>query len=305
MKCEFKKKIKDIGKLLVYPFLSLYYACMKKKKYNIIDDELAVEKIINERYSISRFGDGEFLWILGKNKKSFQDNSKELSSDLKNILKDYENNSRKILVGIYGTLNDLSKHTYRSKVFWKYFLIKYGKKIYDFLPDSTMYCDTAITRPYMDYKQKDNSIMHKKFDNLKKIWNDRDVIIVEGEYTRLGVGNDLFDNCSSIKRIICPPKNAYYKYDEIVKAIRRSANDESLILMSLGPTATILSYNMAKEGFQCIDTGHVDIEYMWFKNGAKKKENVSGKYVNEVKKEKPEDINDDKYISQIIEKILL
>ena len=157
----------------------------------------------------------------------------------------------------------------------------------------------------MDYKNKNFNVMKKKFDNLKKIWNNRDVIIVEGEYTRLGIGNDLFDNCKSIKRIICPPENAYYKYEDIAESIRRNANKKSLILMSLGPTATILSYNMSKEGYQCIDTGHIDIEYMWFKNGATKKENIVGKYVNEVKKEKPDDINDDKYFSQILETISL
>ena len=50
---------------------------------------------------------------------------------------------------------------------------------------------------------------------------------------------------------------------------------------------------------------YTDIEYMLFKNGATKKENIVGKYVNEVKKEKPDDINDDKYFSQILETISL
>lgn len=302
---KIKKKIKNVMKLILYPFLSLAYACMGKKKYKILDNQITIQKIKEEHYSISRFGDGEFLWILGKNKKSFQDNSEKMATDLKNILKDYKTNNRNILVGIYGTLNSLSGHTYRSKVFWKYFLLKYGKKIYEFLPDNVTYCDTSITRPYMDYKNKSKDIMQKKFDLLKTIWDDRNIIIVEGEYTRLGVGNNLFDNCKSIKRIICPPKNAYYKYNEIAEAIRRNANKENLILMSLGPTATILSYNMSKEGYQCIDTGHIDIEYMWFENGSVVKENIVGKYVNEVKKDRPENIDDEKYFSQIIEKILL
>ena len=305
MNLDLKKSTKNVAKIILYPFMSLVFLCMRHKKYQIIDDELTIMKVIHEGYSISRFGDGEFLWILGKNKKSFQDNSEKMSNELKAILQDYKLNNRKVLLGIYGTLNDLSKHTYKSKVFWKYFLIKYGKQVYNFLPDDVVYCDTAITRPYMDYKNKNFNVMRKKFDNLKKLWNNRDVIIVEGEYTRLGIGNDLFDNCKSIKRIICPPKNAYYKYEDIAESIRRNADKKSLVLMSLGPTATILSYNMSKEGYQCIDTGHIDIEYMWFKNGATKKENIVGKYVNEVKKEKPDDINDDKYFSQILETISL
>ena len=48
---------------------------------------------------------------------------------------------------------------------------------------------------------------------LQKIYaiKDRDVIICEGEKTRMGVGNDLLDNCKSIKRIICPSENAFDK----------------------------------------------------------------------------------------------
>lgn len=29
---------------------------------------------------------------------------------------------------------------------------------------------------------------------MKAIWKDRDVVFIEGEKSRLGVGNDLFDN---------------------------------------------------------------------------------------------------------------
>jgi len=43
------------------------------------------------------------------------------------------------------------------------------------------------------------------FKKLKKIWDGKDIIIIESEKSRLGVGNDLFDNTKSIKRILCPP----------------------------------------------------------------------------------------------------
>ena len=140
-----------------------------------------------------------------------------------------------------------------------------------------------------------------KFKNLKKIWNNREIIIIEGQYTKLGIGNNLFDNCKSIGRIICPATNAFDKYDEIVKEIRKQSKDK-LILMSLGPTATVLAYDMSKEGYQCIDTGHVDIEYMWFLNSAKNKEEVEGKFVNEVSS-KVESIMDEKYTNQIIARV--
>ena len=56
----------------------------------------------------------------------------------------------------------------------------------------------------------------------------------------------------------------------------------SLILIALGPTATVLAYDLCKLGYQAIDVGHIDIEYEWLMMGAKHKVNITSKYVNEV-----------------------
>ena len=58
----------------------------------------------------------------------------------------------------------------------------------------------------------------KRIQNIKEMWNNIDVLIVEGEHTRFGVGNDLLANAKSVERIICPDKNAFNKYDNIFKS---------------------------------------------------------------------------------------
>ena len=60
----------------------------------------------------------------------------------------------------------------------------------------------------------------------------------------------------------------------------RKYGRNKLILVALGQTATVLSYDLAKLGYWAIDIGHVDIEYEWFLRGAKDKLPVAGKYVN-------------------------
>ena len=40
------------------------------------------------------------------------------------------------------------------------------------------------------------------FKLLKRIWDGKDIVIVEGEKTKLGMGNDLLSNAKSIRRII-------------------------------------------------------------------------------------------------------
>ena len=59
------------------------------------------------------------------------------------------------------------------------------------------------------HKFKDKSHVPKHIKKLKKIWEGRDILIVEGEKSRIGIGNDLFNNTKSIKRIICPAKHAF------------------------------------------------------------------------------------------------
>lgn len=93
---------------------------------------------------------------------------------------------------------------------------------------------------------------------LKKIKDDRDIVFIEGEFSRLGVGNDLFDNAKSIKRILAPVTNAYVCYDKIIQQAKL-LDKNVLILLALGATATCLAYDLCREGYQSIDIEHVDI----------------------------------------------
>ena len=94
---------------------------------------------------------------------------------------------------------------------------------------------------------------------MKGIWEGRDIIFIEGEKSRLGVGNDLFDNAQSIHRILCPPCNAFNSINRI-RAEACKQNKNVLFLIALGPTATVLAYDLFKAGYQAIDIGHVDVE---------------------------------------------
>ena len=97
-----------------------------------------------------------------------------------------------------------------------------------------------------------------------EIWKNRDVIIFEGQEARLGVANDLLDGARSISRIIfCPVKNAFNKYDQILSAFDE-INSDVLILAALGPTATVLAYDLCKKGYQAVDIGYIGDEYECF-----------------------------------------
>jgi len=130
-------------------------------------------------------------------------------------------------------------------------------------------------------------------------------LIVEGEFSRLGVGNNLFDNAASIERIICPAEHAFRIYSVILETIKKLGKDK-LIIIALGPTATILAYDLAREDYWALDLGHIDIEYMWSLMSAQEKSPIKGRIVYEVKEQESFDIDDKskkKYEQSIIMKI--
>ena len=81
------------------------------------------------------------------------------------------------------------------------------------------------------------------------------VYLVEGEYTRSGIGNDLYKNAASVYRIICPATDAYEKYNEILQTACSLIphRDDVVVLCLLGPTATVLAYDLHKAGYWALD----------------------------------------------------
>ena len=117
----------------------------------------------------------------------------------------------------------------------------------------------------------------------------------------------MFDNATSIKRILCPSKNAFSVYDKIIESIKKHCKKDDLLILALGPTATAMAFELSEMGYQALDLGHIDIEYEWFLLGADHKVPIKHKHVNECKSMGEVDVNllDKEYKKQIVERILL
>lgn len=290
--------LKRVKQFLVEIREFIKYKIKKKRKFKFYTDEQVINLVINEKKSISRYGDGEFKWLLGIEQESFQKKDEQLSKRLKDIIKEDNEN---LIIGIPYALNDLSQYNKEAKFVWEVFINKLYNKIVDYIDIKKVYCNTNITRPYMDYKDKNNA--KDRFENIKEIWKNKEVTIVEGEYTKIGVGNDLLNDVKSVRRIICPSTNAFARYNEIYSEIIKE-DKTRIILLALGPTATVLASDLSKCGYQAIDIGHVDVEYEWYLKNAKNKQKISGKFVNEVSKEVEEVKKDEKYEKEIVKKVL-
>lgn len=265
------------------------------RKLRICDDVTTVNKIVTERCSMSRFGDGELKLLTGKD-TDFQQANDEICCKLRTILHD---DNEGLLVGLPYTWHELGKLKYRAYEFWSSYLAReLDSTILPAVNLNKQYYDSIFTRFYIDYKSPEHA--RRLIPLIKKIWQDRHVCIVEGKYSRLGVGNDFFDNAASVSRILCPPTNAFSVYNQILAEVSKQPR-ETLVLLALGMTATCAAYDIHKLGYQAVDVGHVDIEYEWFRMGAKDKVPVKNKYVAEAGRLSGEiDLQDEKYKSQII-----
>ena len=273
------------------------YRMKKYRQHNMLPEVKGIEEtltaIVNNKCSIARFGDGEIGLIFGKG-IGFQRSEKELADRLADILR--SDKSERMLIGISEWIFKSNFGTYPE------YRIQFLKRILDLLLPGKTYYSADISR---FYKNSSNGLdASRQINLLKKIWDERDVILIEGEKSRMGVGNDLLDNAKSIRRILCPAENAFSYYQKIYETALSKASKDDLILIALGPTATVLAYDLFCAGYQAVDIGHADISYEWFLRDVSDPSGrvaVKGKYVNEVGGgNQVEDITDADYLRQII-----
>ena len=273
------------------------YTMLRLGTPKIMSMDETMDYLIENQCSVCRFGDGELKLASGEG-ISFQRYDPQMEQRLQAILKCHE-------PGLLVCIPDYFTHATWMKKDAREFMwrrvAQYRRKWTPLLDQDRRYGNASITRCYIDWEDKSRS--EAWFCKLKGLWNNRDVVFIEGRYSRLGVGNDLFDNAASIGRILCPEKNAFACYQQILDAASQ-LEKECLILLALGPTATVLAYDLSKLGYQAVDIGHVDIEYEWFLQKAESKVKIVGKYTNEAKGGTVvEEINDAVFQQQILAKI--
>lgn len=288
----------------ILKYYYLYFTTLSQRshfhKVKIKSLNETIDDILMHKKSISRYGDGELKMMLNKGEIVFQPESPELSKRLKEVLSSDLDN---LIIGLPGPLCSVKKENLKSKYFWIKFINLYGNLISEYLDPKKVYGNAGISRFYMGLKDKRLSV--QILEKLKKIWDKKEILIIEGELSRMGVGNDLFENAAGLSRMVCPAENAFAKYHEILEASKKYGKDK-LILIALGPTATILSYDLAKSGYWAIDIGHIDVEYMWMLSKAQTKIPIQGRYVSEARGEKDFEIPKayrDYYCNSIVDTI--
>lgn len=258
-------------------------------------NEEAVDRIVNGHCSLIRFGDGEFEIMAGKERAPFQKCDAQLSRKLKEAVMADDDN---ILIAIADNYGDLDIYTEHYAFGIREYMTDEVRAFHrSVLDPNKVYYDAYMFKCYLPYIDKAGT--QKRIDLMKKIWDKRDVVLVEGSQTRTGQGNDLLDNANTVKRILCPTQNAFAYYEEILDEVKKVPKG-SMILFALGPAGKVMAYDLICCGYQVVDIGQLDIDYEWYRAGREMRVPVPTKYVAELPPAEVAEINDPKYAKEVI-----
>jgi len=246
-----------------------------------------LEELLNTKKSIARFGDAEYwMMFLGK-PVGYQQYDPLLAERLKEVLASDVPNLMVGLLNLFGAQGPYARQRELAGMLRDH--------INPLLEANKQYYDATVVRVQSS---------REHFLKMKEIWEGKKIVTVEGSMCRLGVGNDLFDNARSLRRILAPAECAFSAYDRILEESLKIEKD-ALFLIALGPTATVLAYDLCKAGYRALDIGHLDICYELFLRNEPCMVAIEGKYVNEASYRSPPPCNDPTYLSQIIADVKL
>lgn len=249
-----KRRIKDSLAAIVY-FLYEKNILHNRIKVHTIDE--TIDELLQTDKSMVRFGDGEIVMIKGGD-LMLQKASPEIASGLADILAySYDD----LIVTIPGIFETLSDHHKASRQFWKDHLLFCRKTYERYCNPERIYYTTFVSRCY--YYAADRGNCDRWFAKIRKIWENKKIVVVEGTKTHNGVGNDLFALAASVERIICPPRDAYAAIPRILSACEAYGKDR-LFLLSVGVAAKFLALELFRKGYRVLDIGNMDLEYEWY-----------------------------------------
>ncbi|MFT7086877.1 MAG: glycosyltransferase family protein [Rickettsiales bacterium] len=264
----FTRDLKKIAKESALKYLTredLNYA-LDGMKYELVDDLKnvkipniktpleTIEYLVNNNVSFCRYGDGEFLIMEGKD-IAFQKYHHQLAEKLNEVFISDEKN---ILIGInYSWYHSVAHLRGFVKDFMRIWVGKNRGKLTAICDSEKKYWDAGCTQLYAICEEFD---FDDYFTKVMQIWKGRDVVIICGKNIFDKIKFNIFNCSSSVEYQYAPNRNAFEEYDQILEqALKIDKN--KLVIIILGPTATILAYNLAKLGYKALDFGHIAKDY--------------------------------------------
>lgn len=254
--------LKDIDETYITRY-ELINHFMPYRKPKIKNNAETINDIISHRASICRFGDGEFE-LIQNNSIPFQEADNKLAERLTQVLKSNESNC---FIGInqFWERNENSLDYVEN--FGKIYVSKKLKFLDKLIDRNKQYYLSSFNQVYILFNA--NYDFETYFCQLREIWKNRDITVICGEGIFSTHQYNVFDCAKSIEYLNAPRKNAFNDYQEILKRAKKISKNR-LVLIILGPTATVLAFDLHNLGYQAIDIGHCAKDYNAYKTKLEK-----------------------------------
>lgn len=234
-------------------FLSRFFNFFSRagfKEDNFLNSRETLNFLSSNKKSIIRWGDGESFILLGGD-IYFQKYDNKLHSYLIKIVKDYYKSDCPYLLAIPNIY--LRKSLKELNAIGKGGVWKNTRYVYKrFFCKSKIYGEALLFR--MNY-----SLSNKE---ISKLWDEAEnIIFIHPDEKVFKDFKTRYSNCN-IFFIKIPSKNAFSEYENILNEVKNKIFNNNLntnnlrILLSAGPTARTLVYDLSKMGFICYDLGN-------------------------------------------------
>lgn len=214
-------------------------------RVKVLSEWKTLDELIQGK-SIARFGDGEIKHMDGKRNVS-QAHHPELTQRLNEVFRSRVPN---LLIGIPNVYN--SREFTEVNQDYIYNMYRRFRKIAD---KTYTYASSYITRGdlcgYLSWPSYWNRVF--------KLWEDRPITLVRGHEKR-ATGGGMFAKARSVHHIQTPASGAWKEYERIFGECLQRPKDD-LFLLCVGPTATVLAHDLAVNGRQAADIGHLGMFY--------------------------------------------
>ena len=197
----------------------------------------------------SRIGDGEFNNIIGT-RNSFNEPDSKLEQRLKEICE--TGSTANCLV----CLNNYKLPKEHPVYNW---FVHHGTRRLDLVLDKVRFAKQKYGDAYFLIRNSQNEqrVDQQGLDRIKTLWNGQKVLFVCNRKSPIIKDEcHLFDQVKQKEFLYIPDKNAFDHYEEILTDIKKY-DQTWKIYLEAGATASVLAWDLAKEGYHAFDMGDI------------------------------------------------
>ncbi len=226
------------------------------KQLDVLDENDTIELLKTQPKSFARYGDGEIAIMRGED-SIFQEYNAKLASRLKELLIRKKDN---LYIGLNSSyFHSPTRYSSRNRKFYRLYATEYRRFFVNICDPNNVYLDACCFGGY--FRHGDTFDFDAHFSKVKELFKGKSIVIVCGTGILEKLESNIFE-LGTVKGIVsAPTKNAFDKYDIILKETLQKASKDDLVCIILGMTATVLAADLADAGYLAWDVGHMAKDY--------------------------------------------